>query len=127
LGLPRLVNLGFVQMTEDDKESHALEKSGVLQRESAQEIHPVDYVQAVTEPLKFITVLGVIAGLAFAAMGVWLVIGSGESGESEIKFLGQEIKTTSVGVASIFIGATTAIMTIRRVLKSFDIVLGKKK
>jgi hypothetical protein len=60
LGLPRLVNLGFVQMTEDDKESHALEKSGVLQRESAQEIHPVDYVQAVTEPLKFITVLGVI-------------------------------------------------------------------
>lgn len=83
----------------------------------------VEAVETVKGPLLFITFAGVLAGVVFAGLGVWLVVGAGETGTSLISIFGQELETTSVGVACIFIGAVTVMVTIRRVLKSFDIVL----
>jgi hypothetical protein len=97
-----------------------------LTRESSDVLQPRDFVEAVEtakRPLQFISLLGVLAGIIFAGLGVWLVVGASESGTTSISLFGQEVETTSVGVACIFIGAVTVIVTIRRVLKSLDIVL----
>ena len=103
------------------------EKPAQLQKAGTDKVDTTEFVRAVSEPLKFITVLGVIAGILIALFGVWLVAVGGASAESTIKFLGQEIKTTNVGVACVFIGAVVVVGTIRRVLKSFDIVIGRKR
>ena len=82
-------------------------------------------VEAAKGPIFLISILGAVAGIAFAAFGVWLVIGGGEEGTSTIELFGQTIETSSVGVACIFIGAVTVIITLRRVLKSLDTAIRK--
>jgi energy-converting hydrogenase Eha subunit E len=114
-------------MPSEPGDRDVIEQSVELQKTGTDPVDTTEFVKAVSEPLKFISVLGVVAGIVFALFGVWLAVAGGASGDSTVKFLGQEIKTTNVGVACVFIGAAVAIGTIRRVLKSFDIVIGRKR
>jgi hypothetical protein len=60
----------------------------------------------------------VVAGIAFAGAGIWLVVAGQEKGSTEMHLLGQSIKTGSVGVAAIFIGAVTIALTLRRIIRT---------
>jgi hypothetical protein len=97
-----------------------------LRREPPETLQAREFVRdvkAVTPFLITISIIAMIAGITFAGLGVWLVVGAGETGTSTISILGQTIQTTSVGVACIFIGAIVVLMVLRRVMKSFDILL----
>jgi len=61
-----------------------------------------------TPLLRLIVLVGAIAGVAFAAFGVWLVY-LGATGDTELSFFGQTLKSASVGLAAIFIGAATIV------------------
>jgi uncharacterized membrane protein len=74
----------------------------------------------VAHPLLKIIILGGFAtGLMLAAFGVILVY-LGSSGKTEFTFFGQELKSTNVGIAAIFIGAVVIVLIVRRTLKSHD-------
>ena len=60
-----------------------------------------------------------LLGGIFGGLGVVLVY-LGAKGDTHMKLFGQSIDTANVGVASIFIGALTVILVIRRLLKSAD-------
>jgi hypothetical protein len=60
-----------------------------------------------------------ILGAVFGGLGVLLVY-LGATGDTHLKLFGQSMDSASVGVASIFIGAVTVILIIRRLLKSAD-------
>ena len=74
-------------------------------------------------PLLIIMGFGVVAGLTLAILGGVLVLHGSAIATSSIHLFGQTIDTTSVGVACIGIAAIVIVLTIRRVLKSFDISL----
>lgn len=97
-------------------------KSAALLGEAA--IAPSN-LEAAKGPIFLISILGAFAGIVFAAFGVWLVIGGGETGASTVRLFGQTIETTSVGIAAIFIGAVTVVVTLRRVLKTMDTAIRK--
>lgn len=97
-----------------------------LKKEPPQTLQPRDFVKevaVVSRLLLIITALGVVAGILFAGFGVVLVLAGHADAQSKISLFGQSIDTSSVGVACIVAGAIVTVLTIRRVLKSFDIVL----
>ena len=77
-------------------------------------------VSAITRPLTLIAGLGVIAGIVFGGYGVVLILLGYEARRSTIRFFGQSIETTSVGVACIFVGAVVVGITIHSAFKSLD-------
>ena len=60
-----------------------------------------------------------LLGGMFGCLGVLLVY-LGAKGNTNIMLFGQKMETADVGVASIFIGAVTVILVIRRLLKSAE-------
>jgi hypothetical protein len=56
-----------------------------------------------------------LVGSFFAALGIWLVYLS-STGDSEIRFFGQTIKTANAGVAAIFFGSVTIVLIVRQAL-----------
>jgi len=81
-------------------------------------------VKAVAPLLLAICLIGAVGGGVLAWFGVQLVQSGNADAASKITLFGQQLETTSVGVACIFIGAVVMIVTIRRVLKTLDL-LGK--
>jgi len=59
-------------------------------------------------------------GIVVSIIGVLLIVVGGAGTNSSVDLFGQSIKTTNVGVTTVFIGVMMVIMNIRRVLKSFD-------
>ena len=92
-----------------------------------------DYVIGLTEEryiymagkIFTLIVIFVLAGLVFAGMGVYLVLATGESGESTIQLFGQTIETSSVGVACIGIGAIAMCYTVNKGLKIISKIVDK--
>jgi hypothetical protein len=82
-------------------------------------------VKTATPPLVIISILGALAGVLFGVFGIWLAFLGGPTAVSHIKLFGQEVTTESIGVACVFVGSITVLLTLRRVLKSLDIVLRK--
>ena len=71
-------------------------------------------------PLLLTILIGTfVAGILFALAGVWLVY-LGATGSSEIVMFGQTLKSSSVGVSAIFIGAIAIVVTLRRVLVTIE-------
>jgi uncharacterized membrane protein len=77
-------------------------------------------VRGTAAVINLANIIGIFAGVVFGILGVALVYLGSRDAESIVTLFGQEIKTSSVGVACIFIGAVTAIMTIRRTFNSLD-------
>jgi hypothetical protein len=59
------------------------------------------------------------AGVLFGAMGVYLVF-LGATGDSRFSLFGQEFQSGNAGVASIFIGAVLIVLSLRRILATFE-------
>ncbi len=66
--------------------------------------------------LKLFAVLGFVAAVIFALLGVWLIY-LGSTGQTEFTLIGQTFKSANVGIAAIFIAAVTFLFTIRPILK----------
>ena len=75
--------------------------------------------------LVLLAVICIVAAIIFAILGVVLVLEGGETGTSDISIFGQEIKTSSVGVACIGIAAVVLVMTVRRIVKTLEITFPK--
>ena len=71
-------------------------------------------------------VIGLIAGIALAGLGVWLVA-LGATGNTEVELLGQQLNSTNVGLSAIFIGAVTLLFVVRRTLASRFAALASEK
>jgi hypothetical protein len=67
--------------------------------------------------LKLMIILGFVAGIIFALLGVWLVY-LGATGDTEVSFFGQTAKSANVGIVAIFIGGVTVVSLGRSVLKT---------
>lgn len=68
--------------------------------------------------IKFFTIIGIIAGIILALLGIWLVY-LGSTGDTEFNLFGQTFKSSNVGIAAIFIGAVVIITSIRSGKKMF--------
>ena len=68
-----------------------------------------------------VTSLTFLAGVVLAILGVVLII-FGDHGASELSLFGAQIKTGSIGVAAIFIGAVLIILNTRALLKALVVV-----
>lgn len=79
-------------------------------------------IQKIENLLRTISVGSFLAGLLFALLGIVLVY-LGSDGETEFSFFGQGFKSTNVGIAAIFVGASLVVIALRRVLKSLDIAV----
>lgn len=79
-------------------------------------------INATTLILRMVTVGAYIAEVGFAGFGS-LLIYLGATGDTEFSFFGQTLKSTNVGVASIFIGTAALVLLIRRALKSVDAIM----
>jgi hypothetical protein len=60
--------------------------------------------------------------VVFCGAGIWLVY-LGATGGSEISLFGAHLKSSSVGVASLFLGAVTVVVLVRRSLGTLDIAI----
>ena len=69
-----------------------------------------DEVKAVRGVVLAIFTISALAGVFFAALGLYLV----GQGDSSIAFAGFEVKTQSFGVAAIALGALTIITSVRK-------------
>lgn len=69
--------------------------------------------------LKTTLVLTFISGLAICGLGGWFVY-LGTAGETSFTLLGQVFKSSSVGLAAIFIGGVLIALTVRRGLKAIE-------
>jgi hypothetical protein len=74
----------------------------------------VSHVRAASQIINLANILGTLAGVIFATLGVFLVYLGSVDAQSHVVLFGTEIQTSSVGVACIFIGAAVAILTVRR-------------
>jgi hypothetical protein len=74
-------------------------------------------LEQVSPLLRLMVILGFIAGLTFAGLGIWLVA-LNASGDTEFSFFGQTFKSANVGIAAIFLGAATIVLLARSVLKT---------
>ncbi len=71
-------------------------------------------------PLLMTIVIGsFITGIALGILGIILVY-QGATGDTEFTFFGQTFKSTSIGIAAIFLGATVIVLLVRRTLKSVE-------
>src|SRR5579863_981737 len=78
------------------------------------------YRSLLTRSLYVPVAIGIMfLGGIFGSLGVILVY-LGAKGDTHIKLFGQSVETASVGVASIFMGAVTVVLVLRRLLKSAD-------
>lgn len=66
--------------------------------------------------LRLIVVLGFIAGLSFASIGIWLVY-VGAVGETRISFFGATGKSANVGIVAVIVGAGLIWLSFRGVLR----------
>ncbi|MGH8557504.1 MAG: hypothetical protein ACRESZ_08590 [Methylococcales bacterium] len=64
-------------------------------------------------------VFGYIVGILMAGLGVYLAV-LGTTANTEFSFFGQTFKSTSIGIAAIFIGAAMIVLVSGRVLKTVD-------
>lgn len=69
--------------------------------------------------LERIALASFVTGILLALIGAYLVY-LGATGDTTIELMGQELNTTNVGVASIFIAAVLIIFNLRRIMASFD-------
>ena len=60
------------------------------------------------------------SGIILFLIGVVLVLIGGANADSSIELFGQNVKTTSVGLATACVGVIMIVSNIRRILKSFD-------
>ena len=60
-----------------------------------------------------------VISFLICCLGVWLVYLK-NIGKTEFTLFGQQIKTDSVGIGAIFIGAVVLIISLRKVFKSLD-------
>jgi hypothetical protein len=67
--------------------------------------------------LTLLTVVALVIGLAFGLFGVWLVYLRSE-GQTELVLFGQTIKSATVGIPAIFIGAVVVVVMVRNILKT---------
>lgn len=74
------------------------------------------HVEAASPLLKLIVIGVIIFGAMIAGMGVLLVY-LGSTGVTKINFFGQSFDSANVGIAAIFLGATTVVVVITRLLK----------
>lgn len=81
-------------------------------------------ILATASPLFTLIIIGVlIVSVIFAMIGVWLCH-RGLTGATEITILGQKIKTVSIGIVAVFLGAVIIILCVREVLGTFKEVAG---
>lgn len=102
-----------------------VEKRGRLFREATEQLPHVEYVERVTELLKFLAILGVAAGLCICGFSIWLVMVSTSNGSSKINIFGQIIETNSIGMAGIFLGTVLVGATLKQVFKFLETVVRK--
>ena len=62
-----------------------------------------------------------IVGTVLAGMGVFLVY-IGSRGDTSISFFGQSFSSSNVGIGAIFIGATTIVVVLTRLLKRLHVL-----
>lgn len=60
-----------------------------------------------------------ITGIAFVAF-----VAFGATGETKVTLFGQQLSTTSVGIAAMFLGVVPVTLLVRRVLRSLDHAVG---
>lgn len=100
-----------------------IEKSGHLFREDTVPAPNEEYIDSVkririlTNAAKVLMIIGAVAGLFICVAGIVLVSISGSFAPSEISLFGISVKTTSIGVASLAIGAGIVALTIKEVFK----------
>jgi hypothetical protein len=75
--------------------------------------------------LTFVSVGAFVVCSLIAILGAVLVY-LGATGASQMNLFGQELSTTNVGVAAIFIGAVSLVILIRRVMGSLDVAINTK-
>jgi uncharacterized membrane protein YidH (DUF202 family) len=82
-------------------------------------------VKEVRRTLLPLTYAVLIFGLALAAFGLVLVR-LGHTGTAEMTLFGQSIKTTSIGIAAIFIGAVAVVRMVRRMFEWVDTAIRRE-
>ncbi len=66
-------------------------------------------------------ILTIVVGVIILCLGFALIaFGNSSSAYTEFSFFGQRFKSTSVGIAAIFIGGVMVVLTVRRAFKSLD-------
>lgn len=73
-----------------------------------------------------VVILGAyVIAVVFCGAGIWLVY-LGASGASEMSVFGAQLKSTSVGVASLFLGAIIVVLLIRRSLQTMETAIQRE-
>src|ERR1700680_3354956 len=66
-------------------------------------------------------ILTIVVGTIILCLGLALIaFGNHSDANTEFSFFGQKFKSTSVGIAAIFIGGVMVVLTVRRAFKSVD-------
>jgi hypothetical protein len=78
-------------------------------------------IRAAAPVINLANIAGISAGVIFGILGVLLVFIGSAVAASSIIFFGAEIRTVSVGIGCIFIGAVTVILTLWRTFRSLDV------
>lgn len=103
-----------------DNPSGAKDVSPTLTFKGRQMTHDSAIHLKTASPLLRIIVVGVlVAGLALAGMGIWLVR-LGSSGATKMMFFGQSFDSSNVGIASIFVGAIVIVVVLTRLMKRMN-------
>jgi len=104
--------------------TNIVEKTGYLHKDGVDTLYAKEWLNSVTMTMRLLAIIGTISGLFFAILGICIIFFSeSEARSTEINLFGQSLSSDSIGVSCIFIGAMTVLVTIRRVLKSFDVFL----
>jgi hypothetical protein len=75
--------------------------------------------------LTFVSAGAFIVSSLIAVLGAVLVY-LGATGTSQMTIFGQNLSTTNVGIAGIFIGAVSLVLIVRRIMQSLDVAIHTK-
>lgn len=87
--------------------------------EGKQWMKSAEYIETLGKTWRIIAFVSCAFGIVLAIGGIVVAI-IGHQAETTMKFLGNELSTTSVGIGLAFLGAVVLAVGIRRILKSVD-------
>lgn len=79
-------------------------------------------IKETSSALRMIIIGAFFLTAIFCMAGIWLVY-LGANGSTEFSFFGQTFKSTNVGIAALFLGAASAVLLLRRTLRTLDIAV----